>query len=219
MDATKVYPEPPDNLPDGLSELMKLDPSVGFSVVDESGTVRYTNGRAAELFLKAQPEDVVGKSLRDLFGKDWAEERMEILEQVKETDKPAIVRHIRHGRQIQSTIYLASENDDAEAVFVVLTVEGEQDPKDPEQFRIIESKYAHFGPLDPLTKREVEVLALVGYGMSTQQIADALHRSPRTIENHCDALRQKLSSANRVQLAEFARKANLRIEDAELKRL
>jgi DNA-binding NarL/FixJ family response regulator len=83
----------------------------------------------------------------------------------------------------------------------------------------VESKLVHLGPLDPLTRREIEVLALIGHGMTTPQIAKVLHRSPRTVERHCDSIRAKLDGASRVQLAEFARRAGLRLEDSTLRRI
>jgi DNA-binding CsgD family transcriptional regulator len=216
-----VYPQVPgvDCLPADFRTLLQTEPGVGFSIVDADGIVRFTNGRAAELFLQAKPEEVIGKSLSELFGPEWAKERMSVLKGVIENDKPAIIRHIRNGRQVQSTIHLISEPEDDETAFFVVTIAGEHDPNRPGAFEIVESKLAHLGPLDVLSRREMEVLALIGHGMSTPQIAAALHRSPNTIERHCEALRAKLKTTNRLQLAEFAHTAGLRLEDAGLERI
>ncbi|MCB1281989.1 MAG: hypothetical protein KDB18_10750, partial [Salinibacterium sp.] len=186
---------------------------------DHDRIVRNCNARSAELFLKGSPPDAIGKSLSELFGPKWAEERHKVLDRVHLTGKPAIIRHIRHGRQIQSTIHLLCEPGEDKANFLVLTVAGEHDPEDPERFEIVESELAHLGPLDALSKRELEVLALIGHGMSTSAIAEALHRSPRTIERHCDSLRAKLNTTSRIKLAKFAHRAGLRLEDAERERL
>ncbi|QKK08136.1 MAG: PAS domain-containing protein [Planctomycetota bacterium] len=211
---------PPDSsVPAEIHRLLHCEPGVGFAIVDGEGIVRFANPRSAELFLQAKPEAAVNQSLEQLFGKEWAEERMTVLRKVSATGKPAIIRHIRHGKQIQSTLRLLSEPGDEEVLYLVVTTEGEQDPAHPEAFEIVESKLAHLGPLDPLTRREMEVLALIGHGLSTKEIADTLHRSPRTVERHCDGLREKLQTANRVQLAEFARAAGLQVEDANLKRV
>lgn len=202
-----------------LRALLHSEPGVGFSIVDANGVVRFANARCTELFLQATPSEAIGKSLNELFGDAWAAERMAVLRGIIETDKPAIIRHIRHGRQIQSTIHRISEPGDAEQMFFVITIEGESDPAHPDAFEIVESRLAHLGPLDVLTRREMEVLALIGHGMSTPQIAAALHRSPNTIERHCETLRAKLKTTNRLQLAEFARAAGLRLEDATLDRV
>lgn len=207
------------NVPELLRSLFRAEPAVGFALVDGSGVVLYANGRSAELFTGSRVEGVIGRSLDSLFGREWAEERMATFERMAGTGRPVISRHIRHGRQVQSTIRMLSEIGDSNRLFLVTTVEGEHDPDEAEQFDVIESKLAHLGPLGQLSRRELEVLALIGHGMSTAQIAQALHRSPRTIERHSDSIRQKLNGANRVQLAEFARRAGLRLEDAALKRL
>ncbi len=216
-----IHPQVPSEhkLAPELVGLLRSEPGVGFSIVDSKGIVRFANARAAELFLQASSEEVIGRSLIELFNPAWAAERMRVLAGVAETGRPAIMRHIRQGVQLQSTIHRLSEPGETEQAFLVITIEGEHEPDEPEHFEIVESKLAHLGPLESLTRRELEVLALIGHGMSTQQIADTLHRSPRTIERHCDGLRKKLQTTNRVQLAEFALRAGLELTDAELRRV
>jgi len=43
-----------------------------------------------------------------------------------------------------------------------------------------------------LTAREIEVLRLAAASLGSQQVADALHISPRTVENHLDSIGEKL---------------------------
>jgi len=202
-----------------LRSIICSDPGVGCSIVDSNGVVRSVNARSADLFLKSTPEAVTGKSIGELFGPKWAAERRAVLDRVHLTGKPAIIRHIRHGQRIQSTIHLLSEPGEQDASFMVLTVAGTSEPTNPEEFEIVESGLTHLGPLDTLSKRELEVLALIGHGMTTAEIAQTLHRSPRTNERHCDSLRAKLKTTTRVKLAEFAIRAGLRLEDASLERL
>ena len=47
-------------------------------------------------------------------------------------------------------------------------------------------------PLDALSHRELEVFELIGRGLTTQQIADHLKRSVKTIEAHRHRIREKL---------------------------
>lgn len=201
-----------------LSALFATEPGIGFSLVDGSGVVVFTNHRAAELFLKSTPAEAMGRPLAELFGDPWTSERLAMFDQIARTGVPVISRHVRHGVRIQSTIRLISEPDD-ERLFLVVTVEGTHDPAAPGGYEIVESKLIHLGPLDPLTRREIEVLALIGHGMTTPQIAKVLHRSPRTIERHCDSIRVKLDGASRVQMAEFARRAGLRLDDSTRRRI
>jgi DNA-binding NarL/FixJ family response regulator len=62
------------------------------------------------------------------------------------------------------------------------------------------------GPLRSagVTPREAEVLALVGEGLSNRGIAERLHLSERTVEQHVGVLRQKLGMQTRAQLAVYA---------------
>ncbi|MFC0314783.1 response regulator [Gordonia phosphorivorans] len=55
-----------------------------------------------------------------------------------------------------------------------------------------------------LTDRETEVLRWVAKGLSSKQIAERLHLSPRTVENHVGAALRKLQLGNRVELARYA---------------
>jgi DNA-binding NarL/FixJ family response regulator len=67
-------------------------------------------------------------------------------------------------------------------------------------------------PLDALglTAREVEVLALVGEGLTNRQIAEHLFISPKTAGLHVSHILSKLGVANRTQAAEVAHRARLR---------
>ncbi len=60
-----------------------------------------------------------------------------------------------------------------------------------------------------LTKREKEVLQYICAGKTNQQIADELHLSLRTIENHRFNLQQKLKVKNTVDLIKLALHAGL----------
>lgn len=57
---------------------------------------------------------------------------------------------------------------------------------------------------DVLTRRELEVLKLVAEGRSSQEIADQLVISPKTVERHRSNIMDKLGLRDRVQLARYA---------------
>jgi DNA-binding CsgD family transcriptional regulator len=57
----------------------------------------------------------------------------------------------------------------------------------------------------PLTRREREIIALVGLGLSNQQIADRLVMSVRTVEGHLYRAGTKLGTTHRDQLAALLR--------------
>jgi DNA-binding CsgD family transcriptional regulator len=205
--------------PEVLGRLFETDPAVGFAVCDLRGKVLFVNDRSAEIFIRGKARDAIDRTLDDLLGPAWAAERLEMFRRIHQSGKPIISRHILHGRQIQSTIRSLTEVNDTEPLFSIMTIEGVHDPVNPDAFDIVESELVHLGPLDALTRREIEVLALIGHGMTSKEIAGVLHRSVRTIEQHCDSIRQKLKAATRIQLAQFAQAACLELHDAERTRL
>lgn len=62
---------------------------------------------------------------------------------------------------------------------------------------------------DPLTEREVQVLALVARGLSNQEIADQLFIGERTVRTHISNILGKLHLANRTQAALYAQREGL----------
>lgn len=59
-------------------------------------------------------------------------------------------------------------------------------------------------PYEQLTDREREVLKLVAEGYTTQEIADMLVISPKTVEGHRTSLMAKLGIHNRTDLVKYA---------------
>ena len=55
-----------------------------------------------------------------------------------------------------------------------------------------------------LSDRELQVFRLIGQGRSRRQIADALHLSIKTIESHCQHIKQKLRLESAGELAHRA---------------
>lgn len=58
--------------------------------------------------------------------------------------------------------------------------------------------------LQSLTRREQEILRMIGRGMSRAEIAKTLFRSPKTVDAHRTALMEKLGIHDRVDLVRFA---------------
>jgi len=59
-------------------------------------------------------------------------------------------------------------------------------------------------PAETLSNRELEVLEMIGHGMTTRQIARKLDISPRTVETHRKKIKTKLNLANSAQLSRAA---------------
>ncbi len=66
------------------------------------------------------------------------------------------------------------------------------------------SSTSPFQAVQSLTDRELEVFELVGQGLSTQQIADKLFLSHKTIETYREHIKRKLNLANAAGLTRAA---------------
>ncbi|MCA9304369.1 MAG: response regulator transcription factor [Phycisphaerales bacterium] len=119
--------------------------------------------------------------------------------------------------------HIASEDEKGKAHFLVITrriAAGEEAEYLLQgEHEVIESNLIRLGRLDILTNRELEVLTLVGQGMSTKEIAKVLFRSVKTIENHRDSLAKKLGRVKGVELARIAREAGLMPSDEDRERV
>jgi DNA-binding NarL/FixJ family response regulator len=59
-------------------------------------------------------------------------------------------------------------------------------------------------PMERLSTRELQILLMIGKGLSTRETARALHLSIKTIESHRQRIRNKLNLSNGTQLLRFA---------------
>jgi DNA-binding CsgD family transcriptional regulator len=60
-----------------------------------------------------------------------------------------------------------------------------------------------------LTRRETEVLGLLGSGLRNREIAQRLYLSPRTVDSHVASILRKLGAANRAQAVRAAERLGL----------
>lgn len=59
-------------------------------------------------------------------------------------------------------------------------------------------------PIDSLSNRELQVLSLIGRGLSSREAAGTLGVSVKTVESHRQSLKRKLNLATNAQLLQFA---------------
>jgi len=57
---------------------------------------------------------------------------------------------------------------------------------------------------DRLSDRELQVFELLGRGQTTREIGDDLNISVKTVERHCENIKEKLQLENRTQLLQHA---------------
>jgi DNA-binding NarL/FixJ family response regulator len=73
-----------------------------------------------------------------------------------------------------------------------------------ENYQTTASERASHDPYGQLTERERDVLKLLAEGHSTQEIADTLVITPKTVEGHKTNLMAKLGVHNRIDLVKYA---------------
>jgi len=211
------------------------DPAAGVSIVSGAGTILYANKQAVRIFFgdDTRPEEVIGEHISKVEGEQWVEERLELLRQVQESGRPVLLRTVWRGYQqlswihpIDSSSFMELPEDlpeDERSSFLVITrrVSGDEQAlyDSTPVYDRVDSEVINLGPLAVLSARELEVLALVGQGLSVKEIAAILHRAPKTIENHKASVAKKLKESDRVKLAEIARRAGLSVDDAMRKRV
>ncbi len=197
------------------------EPGTGVAVVDRDGQIVYINDESIRIFFD-EPltyEDLRGKSLVEMgFPEQWASERIRLIREIEETGQEILLRTIWQGRQQFSWMRsLEQEEGEPFRALVVtrrLCAGEESDRLLDSEMPVIKSEVVGLGELCVLTKRELEVLALIGQGLTAKEMAAIMCRSVKTIENHRISLGSKLQKSNKVELAMIARDAGLMVDDS-----
>lgn len=216
-----------NNLSPGVWKTFTSDPSTGVSIVSVDGTVLYFNRQITRFMYgkSRDPKSCIGKSFFDLgVPEEWAAERVALFKRVRESGRPILLRTVWNGRQQFSWISPINSDgqDDHDRVLVIVRrvpASEEAEHLLEGEYEIVNSEYIGLGELDPLTPREIEVLALLGQGMSIKEIAGTLFRSVKTIENHRESIGRKLNKHRGVDIASIAHAAGLVVADSSRTRL
>jgi DNA-binding NarL/FixJ family response regulator len=64
--------------------------------------------------------------------------------------------------------------------------------------------YVSVNPIDRLSTRELQILHMIGKGMSTRETAQSLNLSIKTVESHRQRIKQKLHLRTGTQLVQYA---------------
>ncbi|UYV11764.1 MAG: LuxR C-terminal-related transcriptional regulator [Phycisphaera sp.] len=231
-----------------LIGLLEHEPALGLAIVDGQGRTLKSNHRFTALTVPPGSAEGATASDRPSSGSHkatstarkgvWARVGAEAVRTAAAERHPTVLHFIHEGRQVQCDVWPLPIDAGLEPRFLVLAVEGRFDPTGTrsettrseerpgastvtaaQRFTTFAPMLAELGALSALTARELEVLALIGQGMATREIAESLGRSPRTVERHCDAIHKKLNTSNRVQMARYAMRAGLTAEAGKLKRV
>lgn len=109
---------------------------------------------------------------------------------LKDTGTDSLITAIRSVYDGQVYIQPSMADESAEDLFTMATA------PDPEK--------------DKLTRREIEVIALIAEGLNNKEIADKLFISEKTVKNHVSNLFKKINVSDRTQAAIFAFKHSIK---------
>lgn len=196
-------------------------PGIGVSITDSAGRLLFVNDTSLVLFSGSTNVDYEGKTIADFHPPEFVAERLEIIRRVLDENKPLSLRHIYNGRAIVSTIWPFRDKSAPFNRVLVVTrpiASGEIEGLLPKDIETVKTEYIGLGPLSVLTKREFEVLVLLGHGLSIPKAASILHRSPKTLERHKESIGKKLSIHNQADLVQLVTSMGLEIEDTKLTR-
>lgn len=101
--------------------------------------------------------------------------------------------------------YLLKHIDPDDLLDAVRAAHAGDAPLDPRAGRVLLEQRRRHPDAGELTRREVEVLELVGQGLANKQIARRLGIGERTVKAHLTSIFQRLGVSDRVQAALWAR--------------
>ena len=186
------------------------------AVIDEDGRVRFVNEPGATVLCPENPASVTGQRLGDFRPAHLANERVRLIRLALDTRRPVVFDSIAGGVAYRTVIHPLDKAPDGKRCTLFLgrpaylpRHSANLDGLPALDGEVHRAQVNDLGPLERLTRRETEVLSLIGGGMSTADIATKLGRSIKTIEGHRVSLGSKLGITNRVELARIAIRAGL----------
>lgn len=203
---------------------LTIEPGTGIALLRADGFVIYANPTMCEIWTPSGEDTVemTGRNITDRFPTEVSADLLDVIKRTIESEKPIVRRMIFRGKQVEST-HRAMDAPPGELGRDLVVSHHSTDEVVAEgshaDFTTEDSPFANFGPLDVLSRRELEILALLGQALTVNEVAKMIFRSPKTVENHRLSIGRKLKLSNRVQLAKLAFQAGLRVEDADLKRI
>jgi len=189
-------------------EALVDDTTAAVAVLDQRGRVLFANSAAHRVLGDDSP---TGRTLHEFFSKDLADERISLISQAINGGEPVTYDSMIRGVAFRTVLRPMTERDGSTVALLVARPAAGSDTtqNDVRPKPVVRATVNDAGPLKSLTRREFEVLGLIGEGLSTAAIAQRLGRSVKTVEGHRVALGSKLVVANRVELARIAIRAGL----------
>jgi DNA-binding CsgD family transcriptional regulator len=181
-------------------------------VFDADGRILYANAMAnAEYAPQAGKASIAGLSLDELTTPEMAAEWKSMIRRVLQEQRPLVIEGMVHGVRYRAHYSPVGSGASGYVLVVSRSLADlpASDPGPQSGVEVVHAKANDLGVLAQLTDREMEVLELIGEGLSTAEVARRLDRSVKTVEWHRAALGSKLGITNRVELARIAIGAGL----------
>ncbi|MCE7974673.1 MAG: LuxR family transcriptional regulator [Leptolyngbya sp. PLA1] len=193
---------------EALLSALRDDLSSPLAVIDVGGNVVFAN-RVASASLAGPAADIAGAALGSLVGPAKAAECVSFIAEAITHQRVVVYLSVVKGHLFFVTLRPAGPQTGlvvASATAGSLVAEQPwMKPAGP----VRTTRNNDMGALGVLTERELELLHHIGMAKTSDEAAQVMHRSTRTIEWHRASLGAKLGCDNRVQLARIANRTGI----------
>jgi DNA-binding NarL/FixJ family response regulator len=191
---------------DGLAQLLGADPEL--LVVGSAG-----DGAAAVALCREQQPDIVLMDL-SMPGMDGVEATRQVIAAAPDAQVVVLTSFVDRDRVVDALAagavgYLLKDAEPKELRQAIRAAARGESPLDPRAARTMLSAQRATGPLESLTERERQVLALVAEGLPNKQIARQLEISEKTVKAHLTSAFRTIGVDDRMQAGLWARRNGL----------
>lgn len=204
-----------------LQQLKSAFSNASILIFTHDHRIVFANEPSAVFFQGQTADSLPGMSLNDLLEDSCMQARAQQFAHPVKTGRTAVVLEIMNGFRMCSRFIPLTLNapfEDTPLIMWALEPITQANLFQIRQTTPPEDLYAEscfdLGVLNCLSDRELEVLALMGHGLRTKEIADRLSRSLSTINRHRESIGEKLQITDRAVLIRLANLAVLEVEDA-----
>lgn len=213
--------DPPAIDPNSLWMALSQTPGIGVSITDIHGRLLFVNDTSMVLFSEQTGIEYNGKSISDFHPPEFVAERLAMIRKVIEQSKPLRICHVYRGRRIESVVWPVKDKLPPFNRVIVISRQTNFEISmalNLDSMETVTTNYIDLGSMNVLSRRELEVLVLLGHGLSVPRTAAILHRSPKTIQRHKASISSKLGLRGQAELVQFVTSLGLELSDAHLKR-
>ncbi len=202
---------PPDWTPSDAHAIWQAladDAGLALLVLDAECRFIFVN-RHFEALTHQKATDVIGRKITDTVSSEVGREREQLVLRALSSGKPIMLHEVFLGAFMKTMIRpLRGEGGRFTSALVVHHYGPQTDPllASAPEYEVVVPRYHVLGRIEGLSRREREVLQLIGEGMTTAAIAKKLFRTTKTVEHHRASLGRKLGLKTRVEIANVAQR-------------